>query len=161
MKKALWIAGGLSAIVIVFLVRFMAINLIKGNSLDKESKSYLDNVIPNICKSWSMDSLLKYSVPETKQVSVKKEFNELFETFKIQLGPMVEYRGSKGDATIDYTNGKITITAKYTSRIIFEKDSAKVKSILANRDNQWFIYNINVYSPALTAKNRSTAKTTF
>jgi hypothetical protein len=149
MKKVLLIGGGLSVIVIIFLARFIAINLINGKSLDKESKSYLDKVIPSICKSWSTDSLLKYSVPEMKQVPVKKEFNELFETFKLKLGPMVEYIESKGEANIDYTNGKITITAKYISRIIFEKGSAKVKSILANRDNQWFIYNINVYSPAL------------
>jgi hypothetical protein len=98
-KKVIMILGYIFlALIIVFLAGFGSLTVI-GNRLDKESKAFVDAAIPAIVSTWDVSEIEKRASPEfTDDV----DYDGLVQDFGVlqQLGNLVMYKGSSGDAHI-------------------------------------------------------------
>jgi len=59
MKKALIILGAVFVVFVVVGVAGFAVVAIKGSALDKDSKAYVDEVLPVICADLGMETLFE------------------------------------------------------------------------------------------------------
>lgn len=110
-----------------------------GAGLDKESKAYVDEIIPQIVTSWDADALLKNASPELIELinaSPEKE-ESLFSLLAERLGPMREYKEPRGEGGITIRNLKRTTTGYYDIEAEFEKGSATIRVTLIKLDNNW------------------------
>jgi len=150
MKRILVVLGGIFAfILLVGIIGFLVLNFF-GRRLDKESKAYVDEVIPIIATSWNSKDLLDRASPELIQVAPTEKIESLFHAFSEKLGPLREYKGSRGDAKLGFTPqmGKIT-TADYVAEAIFEKAPAKINVRTILHNGTWQILQFYVNSEAL------------
>lgn len=149
MKKTLMILGGIFGVLIIVGVIGFSILAVKGNALDEESKSYVDDVTPKILANLNRVTLFQYSSEELKNSAPQEEFDKLFNWFG-KLGKFIEYKESNGQANISVTtqNGK-QITAYYVAQAEFENGPATIKVSTMKKGDDWQIYGFHVNSMAL------------
>src|SRR5438874_465946 len=63
----------------------------RGNTLDKESKAYVDAAIPVIVTNWNKKELLDRASPEFKKAVSDAQIDQLFHQFT-SLGPVHDLR---------------------------------------------------------------------
>lgn len=143
------IFGGIFLVLTVMAAIAFVVLAIKGSALDKESKAYIDEVVPEICSDLRMWTLSKYASPELLNSALPAEQEKIFNAFK-KLGQFKEYKESRGDAKLFYTtqDGK-AITAEYTAQVEFESGPAQVNVSLIKKGDQWKIRGFRINSPAL------------
>ena len=143
------ICGGIFLVLIVMAAIAFVVLATKGSALDKESKAYIDEVVPVICSDLRILTLSKYASQELLNSGLPAEQERIFDAFK-KLGEFKEYKESSGDAKLFYTtqHGK-TITAEYTAQVEFESGPAQVKVSLIKQGDQWKIRGFRINSPAL------------
>lgn len=153
MKKFFTILGGIFAFLIVAAVIFFSITYYYGTGYDKESKLYVDLNLPQIIDNWKVEALTKRASPELMKVAPREKIEELFKVCSDKLGPMKEYKGSKGQSTIAFKaeKGKL-ITGAYVAEAIFEKAPATIKISIIKRNNDWQILEFFVNSDAMMPK---------
>ncbi|MBW1851029.1 MAG: hypothetical protein JRJ15_06285 [Deltaproteobacteria bacterium] len=61
MKKTFMILGGVFAVLIILAVIGIAVVAVKGTALDKESKAYVDRVVPVVCADLRFETLSQYA----------------------------------------------------------------------------------------------------
>lgn len=150
MKKIFIILG----VIFVFLIIAGAIGFFvlgtAGSKLDKKSQAYIDEIVPLIVTSWDSRELIKRASPELLKVAPPEKMQPFFNTFAERLGPMIAYKGSKGESGIFYMApyGKV-ITGTYVSEAIFEKAPATIHIKMILRNNQWQITEFRVNSDDL------------
>ena len=149
MKKLLVVLGSVFAVLLIAAVIGFSFLAVEGSELDKESKSYVDDVIPKIAANLNKEFFFQFASDELKNSATDEEFHKVFKWFG-KLGSFVEYKGSKGEATISVhaQNGK-QITAKYVSQTEFESGPATINIQIIKRDNKWEILGFKVNSIAL------------
>lgn len=145
MKKIIMVVGAIFfAIVLVWTIRFVVLTG-KEPDLDKESKAYVDTVIPKILANISKETLFTYSDDELKK-SPNSEFEKAFKYFD-KLGKFVEYKGSKGQAKISIKTGSVkVITAYYEADVEFTTGPATAKVTIVKRGNDWKIIGFYINS---------------
>jgi len=143
-RKFLIVFGALALVAVVAAAVGIGVVAYRGNALDAESKAYIDGAVPAIAAAWNKQELLDRATPELK-ASVKPEELTAFFATLARLGPMVEYRGAKGDATMGYTTefGSVT-SASYTATVRCRNGSASFRIVLKKRDGHWMIHNLHV-----------------
>src|SRR5262245_57189586 len=109
MRKFLQALGLLFALLLISL----GVLALKGNTLDRESKAYVDEVLPKILADLRKDTLLVYASEDFKTAVTPQELDHLF-TWLWQLGAFRKYNGSQGQALMMLTPqaGKV-ITSHY------------------------------------------------
>jgi hypothetical protein len=118
MKKTLIILGGIFGGLIIIGIIGFALLAIKGTSLDKESKAYVDQVSPVILANLNKETLFQYSSEDLKNAASAEEFEKIFEWFG-KLGQFKRYNESNGQATILFTTkSKGRITANYEAQAV-------------------------------------------
>jgi hypothetical protein len=144
MRKFLTVVGGLTLIVIAVLGIGIGVAIYKGTALDRESKAFVDEAVPAIVATWSRQQLLDLATPELRE---KLEAdNGLFDAFS-RLGPLVEYEGAKGQATMSYTTSSGSIvSASYVAKARFKNASATIRIGLTKQDGRWMIHGFYVDS---------------
>lgn len=120
-----------------------------GAALDAESKAYIDDAVVSIGSHWDANELWKRSTAHFRQVTKEDDLRALFDAAKDALGPMREYRGARGDASISVTNAGTTISAKYLAKVTYEKGDADVQIVVVKRDSTWLIEGFHIGSPQL------------
>jgi hypothetical protein len=127
MKRTLMIFGGIFAAIIIALVIYFAYFFIFiGPVLDKESKAWVDEIVPKIVATWDVDKLVKNGSSEFLNTVSREEIEKLFFTLSTELGTLEKYNGSKGEAGIEIHNGQKTTRAKYLAEADFVKRSAEI-----------------------------------
>jgi hypothetical protein len=121
-----------------------------GEAMDKESKAYVDDAIVKIVSSWSKEELRSRASPEFLKTAQPQDLEKLFAVFS-KLGKMKEYKGSHGNANINFTTkqGKVII-AQYLAEIEFEKDSAKALLLIEKKNDRWVIHRFEINSKFFT-----------
>ena len=150
MKKLFTILGGIfAALIFVAVVGFFIINHF-GSGLDEESKACIDSNLPQILTNWDIDELINRASPELLEVVPKEKIQELLKVFMARLGPLKEYKGSKGQSHMSVTtqNGKV-ITGVYIAEADFAKAPATINFRIIKHDNKWQILDFRVTSDAL------------
>jgi hypothetical protein len=134
----------LTLIIIVAAVIGLGVFFYKGHELDAESKLFIDSAIPAITATWSQEQLLDRSTMELRQSIKPDELNALFDRLS-QLGPLVEYQGATGQATMSYLAGSgSAVSAAYDAKARFQNGSATFRILLLKRDGRWMIHNFHV-----------------
>jgi len=149
MKKTLMILGGIFAILIVAGVIGFSLLAIKGKKLDKESKTYVDEVVPIILSNLNKETLFQYASDELKNSASSEQFDKIFNWFG-KLGQFKEYKGSTGQANILVMAGRgKQITGLYEAKAEFESGPATVKIATTKKENAWHIIGFHINSMAL------------
>jgi hypothetical protein len=149
MKKALMIFGAVFIVLVVVVVIGIAFVATKGSALDKESKAYVDEVLPAICSDLRMETLSRYASQDLLNSALPAEFEKVFNGFK-KLGVFKKYKESSGQANMFYSvqHGE-TITGKYIAQVEFDSGPAQIQVTTVKRGDQWKIQGFVINSPAL------------
>jgi hypothetical protein len=153
MRKVLYTLGAIFLTLIVLVVGGFGYLAYVGNQLDRESKACVDEAVPVIVADWSADELMRRASPKLLQATKPDDFRTAFALFA-KLGPLIQYKGSKGDATIFASavgNGQ-TITAKYLAEATFKDGDASIDIELDKLDGVWKIRVFRVNSTAMMEK---------
>jgi hypothetical protein len=152
MKKIVMITGYLfMAFITVFIAGITTIAII-GNTLDKESKAFVDAAIPAIAAEWDVRELKKRASREFDETVDEDDLLELFDYLR-GLGELKEYKGSTGEANItisflyDYN-----ISADYTASADFEAGSVDMQITLVRHGGQWQILDFTISPEEYTEK---------
>jgi hypothetical protein len=134
----------LTLIVIIVASIGLGVALIKGKTLDAESKAFVDSAIPAISATWSKQELLDRATPELRDIAKPEQLNAVFDRLS-QLGPLVKYEGATGQATMSYMLGSgSTVAASYVAKAQFQNGGAVFRVVLRKREDRWMIYNFHV-----------------
>jgi len=146
MKKILIYLGGVFLVLIVAVIIGVFVVATQGNALDKESKAYVDRVVPQIVKDWNRKALLAEASPELKTKVDENSLEKLFLRFQ-ELGEFREYQGSDGQAHIQITTEKgKTVSANYLAKAGFSTGPAEIQVSLIKHDESWQISGFRVNS---------------
>lgn len=152
MRKVLYVLGAVFLALIVVVVGGVGYLSYVGNQLDREAKAYVDEAVPAIVANWSVDELTRRASPELLQATKPDDLRTAFVLFA-KLGPLVQYRGSQGDATIFASAGSgNTITAKYVAQATFKDGDASIDIELRKVDGIWKVRVFRVNSTAMIEK---------
>lgn len=146
MKKLLIILGVVFLAIIILAGVGIGISAVKGSTLDKESKRYVDSSVPAIASGWDEQELLRRASPEFMQATDKDGLDRLYVEFR-KLGSLREYQGSEGQSYMSVTSedGRST-TANYTAKAKFDAGSAVIKVALIKHGDQWQILGFHIDS---------------
>jgi hypothetical protein len=89
---------------------------------------------------------LDRAAPELRERVKPEELNALFNHFA-PLGPLVEYEGATGEATMSYMTGAGgTVSAFYVAKARCQNGSVALRIRLLKRDGRWMIRDFRVDS---------------
>lgn len=154
MKKRLVLILSILGVVFLGVIIAIAMMFYFGGKLDKESKAYVDNVVPYIFGKWESSKIMQHASPEfistMKSPQDKARLEDLFRVCSERLGVLKQYNGSEGQATVYHEVGKGKIVyADYIARGVFEKGQAKITMRIIRKGDKWQIYSFNITSPVL------------
>lgn len=141
-----------SALVAVLVVLGVGVFFIlrAGQGLDAESRAYVDDAVIAISAHWDKRELAQRASPDLRLKLKPGEIDALFEAFATGLGPLVEYRGATGQATVVANIGGGTVrSANYLGNARYQKGDAEIRIGLVKIDGRWMIQNFYVNSNAL------------
>lgn len=145
MKKTLMVLGGIFIVILIAVATyFIYFFFFVGPVLDKESKAWVDEIVPKIITTWDADELLKVGSPEFLSTVSREEIKSLFSTLATELGTLKKYSGSMGEAGIEIHNGQKTIKAKYLVEADFTKRSAEIDVQGIKEDGVWKIFGFRI-----------------
>ena len=149
MKKILIIIGAVFLVLAIISIIGFSFLAVKGASLDKESKTYVDKVTPMILANLNKETLFRYADDQLKNSAKPEEFEKIFNWF-LKLGKFKEYKGAKGQANISINtkSGKV-ITGYYEAQAEFETGPATIKITTIKKGNDWRITGFHINSLAL------------
>lgn len=154
MRKRLVLILSIFGVVFIGVIIAVAMMFYFGGKLDKESKAYVDSLVPSVFGRWDAAKIMQHASSEflstMKTPQDKARLEDLFKVCSERLGMLKQYNGSEGQATVYHEVGKgKTVYADYTARGVFEKGQAKITMRIILKDDKWQIYSFNVISPAL------------
>jgi hypothetical protein len=143
-RKFFLILGALTAAIIVAAGLGVGLLIYKGNTLDAESKAFVDTALPAVAASWNKEQLLDRATPELHTSVKPEELKTLFDAVS-QLGPMAEYEGANGEANMSYMAGSgSSVSASYVARVRCKDGAATIHIALVKRDGRWMINGFHV-----------------
>jgi len=148
-KKILMILGVIFLAEVIIGVIGFSIFIVKGSALNKESKAYVDRVVPIILSDLKKETLLQYADDQLKNSSKPEEVDKIFNYLFPKLGKFKEYKGSEGGVHISGNlENRIVITGYYKAQVEFETGPAVVKVAVIKKGDDWKITGFNIESTA-------------
>jgi hypothetical protein len=123
-----------------------------GAALDTASKAYVEDTVVIVASKWNADELWKRASPHLRTIATRDDMRGLFDTARQALGPLLEYRGSQGQALISTMNSQTTISAKYVARAHFQNGDADLQFVLVKQGDEWMVEGFHINSSALMQK---------
>jgi hypothetical protein len=135
---------------LIFFLSFIALMVFTSKSdeaLNKESKQYVDNVVPKILQNFDENVFFQYAAPELIKNVSKEKIEKVFKVYK-KLGKFEKYIGSKGKAKVSFAimQWKKWTYAKYTCAAKFSNGDARIKITIVKEDGIWYIYHLKIDS---------------
>jgi hypothetical protein len=145
-RRFLHILGILTLIVILAAGIGLGVLIYQGRTLDTESTAFVDGAVPAIAATWDEQQLLDRATPELRASVTPGELRAVFNRLS-QFGPLVEYQGATGQATMSYVAGSGgTVSATYAARARCQNGTATFRVVLLKRDGRWLIHNFHIDS---------------
>jgi hypothetical protein len=158
-KKFFISLSGLSLVILIGLGVFFGLAVQEGTNLDRECTAFVNKAVPAIVAHWDEAEFYRYSDQDAlRKANLTPEQTQKFFAWFRSLGDLKQYRGSKGSSTVDYIDGKKTITGRYVAVAEFQAGPASIEVDLSKSTGQWKITAMNVKSPALLNMLTKTAK---
>lgn len=111
--------------------------------LEASSKAFIEDSIPRIFGSWSMDELRRRAAPQLLQEISEGDGRSLFETYR-PLGALRDYGGS-GEIAYLWSGPVTGVIAEYKCSAIFVKGEADIMIQLHRRENgEWKILSLQL-----------------
>jgi hypothetical protein len=149
MRKFFVWFGVLMAAVVVAGVVGVFIVARGGAAADAESKAYVDDTVVVIGGRWDANELWKRSTARFRQATKEDDLRAFFDAARQSLGRLVEYRGSRGEASIFVSTAGTTVSAKYIAQAMFERGAAEFQIAAVKNGVAWKIEGFHLNSPAL------------
>jgi len=147
MKKLFYVLGTIALVIVVAGGIGIGVLIHNGSALDAEAKAFVDSVVPAIGARWDKDDLLGRATPELREYAKPDDVAALFQRFS-QLGALMKYEGSQGQALMAYNSGSgSAVSATFTAKAKFQNGDATFRVALVKRDGQWMIQNFYVDAP--------------
>lgn len=126
-----------------------------GPQLDVSSKAYVDDAVPKIIATWSVDELLSRGSPRIRDAVDLDQLRDVFGRLSA-LGRLVSYDGAKGTSRMAFTpsDGKV-VGAVYLAKATFEHGHAQVRISLVQVAGQWRIQAFSVDSAVLRGQREA------
>jgi transposase len=152
MRKFFYGLGVITAIAIVAggIGLFMLAR--NGAALDAASKAYVEDTVVTVAAKWDADEFWKRASPHLRANVTRNDMHGLFDTARQALGPLLEYRGSQGQALMSTMNAQTTISAKYVASAHFQNGDADIQFVLVKQGDAWLIEGFHINSSALMQK---------
>src|SRR5665213_1640364 len=116
MRKFLFGLGVITAVLIGFGAVSLFVLSRNGAALDAQSKSYVEDSVVSIATGWNTDELWKRASPHLRKMTTRDDLRRFLEAAKDALGPLVEYRGARGEAMMSLVNSTKTVSARYVAK---------------------------------------------
>ena len=149
MRKFFFGLGVFAAFVIVAGGLGFFILARNGNALDTASKAYVEESVVAIAANWDVDELWKRASPRLRTTVKPDEIRGLFDAAKGALGPLVDYRGSQGEAMMSLQNASPAVSAQYIANCSFQKGNAEIRITLVKQGDTWLIRGFHINSTAM------------
>jgi hypothetical protein len=149
MRKFFTGLGVLTAVVFVAGAAGFFFLANQGRALDRASKAYVADSVTAIAAHWDADEFFKREGPELRARVKPGDIRALFDAAKSALGPLVEFRGSQGEAEIAVLDSKHRVSARYIARGRFQGGEAEIKLLLVKQGDDWMIEGFHINSTAL------------
>jgi hypothetical protein len=148
LKKSLQILGAVFGVLILAVIIFVAVFVVKGTALDKESTDFIDKVAPNILGDMTKEAFFTYASDEFKAAMKPDEFEKVLNVYR-KLGHLRLYKGAKGTVgmTVDANKGKIVL-GQYVAEAEFDRGPARLQIVTVKKGDRWFIQGFKIDSPA-------------
>jgi hypothetical protein len=102
MKKFFIVLGSIFLVIVVLGAGGIAFVAVRGNALDKESKTYADSAIPAIVTGWNEKELLDRASPEFQKAVTQPQLDQLFRWVST-LGRLQKCDPAQGQALMSAT----------------------------------------------------------
>jgi hypothetical protein len=117
--------------------------------VQKNAQAWIDTNVPVIIKDWNSEELIKRASPGLLKAASHEQFSALFTTLADKLGPLREYKGSKGGTTVSLWFTGITKNGTYEPEALFTQAPAVILCRISWLDGGWKIDEFRVKSDAL------------
>lgn len=150
MRKVL-VGIGAVAVLVAIAGAIAIFGLARGPSaLDREAKTYLDGSMVAITTRWDKNELWTRASPTLRSMIAPDDLREQFQAAAMALGPLLQYRGADGQATVAGSNTQTKIFANYVAKASFQKGDAEFRIVLIKVGSAWMIDGFHFRSPVLT-----------
>ncbi|HWY40352.1 MAG TPA: hypothetical protein VNX27_06120 [Chthoniobacterales bacterium] len=124
----------------------------RGNTLDKESKAYVDAAIPAIFTNWNKIEFSTRASPEFRKLVTGDQLDQMFRS-AAGLGQMQSCDPAEGQAHRSLNPDTLNeTTARYTAKAVFERGNAIITLDLIKHGDQWQIGGFFVKAPEVAPK---------
>jgi hypothetical protein len=117
--------------------------------LDSESRAYAADTVMAITKHWDSAELWKRSTPHFREITRRDDVQAVFTIAGAALGPLTEYLGAAGQATVSTTNSHTTASAEYVAKGSFQKGDADFQMVMTKVGDAWMIDVFHIRSQAI------------
>jgi hypothetical protein len=149
MRRFFYGLGLLTAVLVVAGGIGLFVLFRNGAALDTMSKAYVEESVVAIAANWDANELWKRASPRLRTMTKPDEIRGLFEAAKDALGPLLEYRGSQGQAMMWAMNSQTKVSAQYVANCSFQRGNAQVQIALIKQGDRWMIEGFHINSSAL------------
>lgn len=149
MRKFFYGLGVAAAIAIVAGGGGLFVLARNGAALDATSKDFVTDTVFAVTNRWDANELWKRASPHFKKVVKREDLQALFDASRDALGPLLDYRGSEGQALMAVVNSQTTVSARYVARGHFEKGDADLLLSLIKEGDAWLVEGFHIDSPAV------------
>ncbi len=146
MKKVqLWGGGIILAVIVAYAAHAAYVLItIDGPALDRESKAWVDEILPQILTTWDSQAITKHASSEWL-ASVPADENERYAVWaRENIGTLTKYGTSTGESGIHINNFSSKITAEYVVEADFTKGHARVFIQGVMENDEWKIFMLHV-----------------
>jgi hypothetical protein len=130
--------------IVIILGGLYVLMSIDGKNNDKESKTYVDKIVPLIMSNFDFLEMAKNASPEMKETLNTKTGSEAMKMFQKKYGKFIKYEGSAGESVQYFTLKGIIMTAEYKCKITYENGSIQITINLIKHSSVWQILNFNL-----------------
>jgi hypothetical protein len=148
MQKSTLIGIVVGVLIIGVISTFFMLNRM-APKVQQDARNFIDTNVPLIVNNWSSKELIKRSSPDLLKVATLEQFVELFKMLSEKLGPLKEYKGSKGEASLTTSFRGIIRTGAFQSEAVFAKGPAVILCRIVWQDDAWKINEFRVQSDVL------------
>jgi hypothetical protein len=150
--------AGIIIFTIIFFIFFIILIISSAKTdetLNKESKNYVDTVLPKILYNFDENVFMQYAAPELIKNVSQDKVKKIFLVYK-ELGKFEKYLGSKGKAKVSFAimEWKKWTYAKYTAKAKFSKGDANIKITIIKENGQWYIYHLKITSKVFNKESK-------
>jgi len=142
----------IGAIIVVLLIGALATMFMLNRmapKVQKDAQTWVDTNVPEIVKTWNSDELVRRASAGLLKAASPEQFTALFKTMSEKLGPIKEYRGSRGETSLITSWTGIIKTGTFEPEAVFEKAPAVMLCRIIQQDGTWKIDEFRVKSDVL------------